>query len=96
MILSPVLKPINFLFSSTDTVSLHSSESSLALASILKMMLYVAAKHEAGEFVKDLFRTKVGKAVINSFSEKEEHGEAATQSTLQQGLFSYLENMSKR
>ncbi|KAJ7383819.1 hypothetical protein OS493_025691 [Desmophyllum pertusum] len=45
----------------TDAVSLPPPESSLALASILKLMLYVAAKHDAGEFVEDLFRTNVGK-----------------------------------
>ena len=71
-------------------------ESSLALASILKLMLYVAAKHDAGEFVEDLFRTNVGKEVINSFKAEEEQNGDVTQSTLQQGLVSYLENMSKR
>nr|XP_058965708.1 uncharacterized protein LOC131792352 isoform X2 [Pocillopora verrucosa] len=79
-----------------DVTSLHTSESSLALNSILKMMLYVAAKHEAGGFVEDLFRTKAGKAVMNSFSKKDELEETGNQSNLQQQLFSYLENISKR
>ena len=79
-----------------DVTSLHTSESSLALNSILKMMLYVAAKHEAGGFVEDLFRTKAGKAVMNSFSKKDELEETGNQSNLHQQLFSYLENISKR
>ena len=59
-------------------------------------MLFIAAKHEASGFVEDLFRTKVGKAVINSFNDEEKSEEDETQSTLKQGLNSYLENISKR
>ena len=89
------MQTINSVFF-PDVTSLHTSESSLALNSILKMMLYVAAKHEAGGFVEDLFRTKAGKAVMNSFSKKDELEETGNQSNLQQQLFSYLENISKR
>ena len=71
-------------------------ESSLGLTSILRLMLYVAAKEEAGTFVEDLFRTKVGKAVINSIRDEEKNNEEESQSTLQQGLTCYLANMSKR
>ncbi|KAL9951591.1 hypothetical protein ACROYT_G044275 [Oculina patagonica] len=79
-----------------DAAPLPPPESSLALTSILKLMLYIAAKHEAGEFFQDLFRTKVGKAVINSFKDEEKKNEDDTQSTLQQRLNSYLQNMSER
>ncbi|PFX19131.1 uncharacterized protein LOC111338606 [Stylophora pistillata] len=79
-----------------DVTSLHTSESSLALAGILKMMLYIAAKHDAISFVEDLFRTKAGKAVMNSFSKKDQQEETANQSNLEQQLFSYLENVSGR
>lgn len=79
-----------------DVTSLHTSESSLALTGILKMMLYIAAKHDAIGFVEDLFRTKAGKAVMNSFSKKDQQEETANQSNLQQQLFSYLENVSGR
>ena len=89
------MQTINSVFF-PDVTSLHTSESSLALNSILKMMLYVAAKHEAGGFVEDLFRTKAGKAVMNSFSKKDELEETGNQSNLQKQLFSYLENISKR
>jgi len=59
-------------------------------------MLYIAAKQEAGGFVEDLFRTKVGRAVINSIKDQEKNKEDASQSTLQQGLTSYLANVSNR
>jgi len=59
-------------------------------------MLYVAAKQEAGGFVEDLFRTKLGGAVINSIKDEEKNKEHVSQSTLQQGLTSYLANMSHR
>lgn len=59
-------------------------------------MLYIAAKQEAGEFIEDLFRTKVGKPVINSFKDEEKDKEHVPQSALQQGLTSYLANMSNR
>lgn len=71
-------------------------ESSLVLTSILRLMLYIAAKQEAGEFIEDLFRTKVGKPVINSFKDEEKDKEHVPQSALQQGLTSYLANMSNR
>lgn len=79
-----------------DVMSLLTCESSLALASILKMMLYIAAKHEAIGFIEDLFRTKAGKALMNSFSKKDQQEETANQSNLQQQLFSYLGNISER
>lgn len=59
-------------------------------------MLYIAAKQEASGFVEDLFRTKAGKAVINSFNNEEKNKEHIPQSTLQQGLTSYLANISNR
>jgi len=81
---------------STDTVLLPPPESSLELTSILRLMLYIAAKQESGGFVEDLFKTKVGKALINSIKDEEKNKEHASQSTLQQGLTSYLANMSNR
>ena len=86
---------LTFSFS-TDTVSLLPPESSLELTSILRLMLYIAAKQEAGVFVEDLFRTKVGKAVINSIKDEEKNKEHISHSTLQQGLTSYLANLSNR
>jgi len=59
-------------------------------------MLYVAAKQEAGGFVEDLFRTKLGRAVISSIKDEAKNKEDAPQSTLQQGLTSYLAHLSNR
>lgn len=81
---------------STDTGLLPPPESSLELTSILRLMLYIAAKEEASGFIEDLFRTKAGKAVINSIRDEEKNKEHEPQSTLQQGLTSYLANMSQR
>lgn len=81
----------------SDAVPSPSSKSSLALASILRLMLYIAAKNDSVEFVENLYRTKTGKTVIKSFSSKEEHkDETSTQPTLQQGLTTYIENISAR
>ena len=79
-------------------VTLTPSESSLALTSILRLMLYMAAKKEVAEFVEDLFKTKAGKAVVKSFKEKEcvQEDETVLKPTLQHGLTAYLENISTR
>jgi len=79
---------------SQETVSLPPL--SVELTSILRLMLYIAAKQEASGFVEDLFRTKAGKAVINSFTDEEKNKEHVPQSTLQQGLTSYLAKISNR
>lgn len=82
----------------SDVVTLTPSESSLALTSILRLMLYMAAKKEVAEFVEDLFKTKAGKAVVKSFKEKEcvQEDETVLKPTLQHGLTAYLENISTR
>ena len=76
---------------------MHSSGSNLALASILRLMLYVAARNEASEFVENLYGTKAGNRVMKSLTSKEQHeDETISQSSLQTGLTNYLENISTR
>ena len=74
------------------------SDSSLALTSILKLMLYIAAKSQVSDFVKDLFKTETGNALIKSFKEKDPIQEPETdlKPTLKQRLTSYLEQISSR
>lgn len=74
------------------------SDSSLTLASILKLMLYIAAKSQVSDFVKDLFKTDTGNALIKSFREKDPIQEPETdlKPTLKQRLTTYLEQISSR
>ena len=73
-------------------------ESSIALASILKLMLYIAAKSQVSDFVKDLFKTETGNALIKSFREKDPNQESETdlKPTLKQRLTTCLEQISSR
>jgi len=82
----------------SDESSTPPSETSLALASILRLMLYIAAKNEVVDFVEVLYRTdSIGKAVMKSFTKKEQQeDETSTPSSLQQGLTVFLENISTR
>ena len=74
------------------------SESSVALTSILKLMLYIAAKSQVSDFVKDLFKTETGNALIKSFRKKDANQESETdlKPTLKQRLTTYLEQISSR
>ena len=74
------------------------SDSSLTLTSILKLMLYIAAKSQVSDFVKDLFKTETGNALIKSFREKDPIQEPETdlKPTLKQRLTTYLEQISSR
>ena len=74
------------------------SESSLALTSILRLMLYIAAKNRVIDFVQGLCKTEHGNAVVKSLKEKELVQEAGTdlKPTLKQTLTAYLENISSR
>ena len=74
------------------------SNSSLTLTSILKLMLYIAAKSQVSDFVKDLFKTETGNALIKSFREKDPIQEPETdlKPTLKQRLTTYLEQISSR
>lgn len=74
------------------------SEWSLVLTSILKLMLYIAAKSQVSDFVKDLFKTETGNALIKSFREKNPIQEPETdlKPTLKQRLTTYLEQISSR
>lgn len=74
------------------------SEWSLVLTSILKLMLYIAAKSQVSDFVKDLFKTETGNALIKSFREKDPIQEPETdlKPTLKQRLTTYLEQISSR
>lgn len=74
------------------------SESSLTLTSILKLMLYIAAKSQVSDFVKDLFKTETGNALIKSFRKKDPIQEPETdlKPTLKQRLTTYLEQISSR
>lgn len=74
------------------------SNSSLTLTSILKLMLYIAAKSQVSDFVKDLFKTETGNALIKSFREKDPIQEPETdlKRTLKQRLTTYLEQISSR
>ena len=74
------------------------AESSVVLASILKLMLYIAAKSQVSDFVKDLFKTETGNALIKSFREKDpnQESEADLKPTLKQRLTTYLEQISSR
>lgn len=74
------------------------AESSVALTSILKLMLYIAAKSQVSDFVKDLFKTETGNALIKSFREKDPIQESETdlKPTLKQRLTTYLEQISSR
>ena len=74
------------------------AESSVALASILKLMLYIAAKSQVSDFVKDLFKTETGNALIKSFRKKDANQESETdlKPTLKQRLTTYLEQISSR
>ena len=74
------------------------SDSSLTLTSILKLMLYIAAKSQVSDFVKDLFKTGTGNALIKSFREKDPIQEPETdlKPTLKQRLTTYLEQISSR
>ena len=73
------------------------SESSVVLTSILKLMLYIAAKSQVSDFVKDLFKTETGNALIKSFREKDPNQESETDlKPLKQRLTTYLEQISSR
>lgn len=74
------------------------SESSLALTSILKLMLYLAAKSQVSDFVKALFKMETGNALIKSFKENNHLQEPETdlKPTLKQRLTTYLEQSSSR
>lgn len=68
------------------------------LTSILKLMLYIAAKSQVSDFVKDLFKTETGNALIKSFRGKDPNQESETdlKPTLKQRLTTYLEQISSR
>lgn len=68
------------------------------LTSILKLMLYIAAKSQVSDFVKDLFKTETGNALIKSFRKKDANQESETdlKPTLKQRLTTYLEQISSR
>lgn len=74
------------------------AESSVVLTTILKLMLYIAAKSQVSDFVKDLFKTETGNALIKSFREKDPIQESETylKPTLKQRLTTYLEQISSR
>jgi len=61
-------------------------------------MLYIAAKSQVSDFVKDLFKTETGNALIKSFREKDPIQEPETdlRPTLKQRLTTYLEQISSR